>query len=591
MHSFLGKVKNVSATIQRSWWKWFLYGFLAVAFLYATYFIFIFNPTPTKGPVNDAYWSGRQIAFRIYIGAIALSLIVYGIVAWCRQKLTAHKVAALIFCLASLLYISYSFATPIWDFGFVWNQHDIYYGSTGSSVALTDGTMDAGGGHFGLTMTFYRYFKIPQIRWLESKQEYDFSFGGLLQRYHPKTQYMLMGLYMRINSIFIHCPEGNIEMAYVMSNQEWALLESVRILLVAAQMAQLYFVYRILQRLRIRSLPRLVTYALFAFCPIWCFFANWIGNDAFCCVFGIISIYYAIVYFQNGKTYAALLCALSIGVSLSCKLSSAPLAFVIAPMLIYRFVQRIKESKGMSVPWYRTPAAIMAYQMIGFAIIAFPIGLFWPMYNLVKFGQPLTFFSQTGNPRLDITRNIYWSLLVFPNDENFTSIWVYHYINDTMVQDYSLWTNVFKKGIFNEYRFLGSMNMCAALYASAFLVYFVGVGLMIYRLITMKKEYWKRNLPRLYITLTLLVFNAVWTIYYVARTPQTCNCDIRYFPTFVLGMALAFGIGFEATEDKQTRFAGLFKNISMISVGVFAMMALSTYVSLFPVSYGGPYKI
>ena len=591
MRSALAKVQQVCKKIQSSPWKWLLYGFLAVVFLYATYFIFIFKPTPSTGNVNTDYWTPRQIAFRVYIGVIAIGLIAFGIVSWCRQKLTVHRAAAIVFCLASLLYIVYSFATPIWDYGFTWNQHDIYYGAANTGVPLVDGTMDAGGGHFGLTLTFYRYFKIPQIRWLDSKQAYDFSFGGLLQRYHPKTQYMLMGLFMRVNSIFIHCPEGNMPVALEMTYQEWALMESVRILLVAVEMLQLFVVYKLLTRLKIRSLPRLIAFALFGFCPIWAFFANWIGNDAFCCFFAIAALYFALVYFQNGKTYFVLLCALMMGISMSCKLSSAPLALIIALMFLYRLIQRIKESKGAGVPWYKTPAAIMVYQMLGFAAIVFPIGLFWPMYNLIKFGQPLTFFSQTGNPRLDITRNIYWSLLVFPNDENFTSIWVYHYINDTMVQDYSMWTNVFKKGIFNEYRFLGSMNMCAALYVAAFATYIVGVILMVYRLVTMKKEYWTRNLPRLYLTLGLLIVNAVWTIYYVARTPQTCNCDIRYFPTFVLGMAMAFGIGFEAAEEKQTRFAGLLKNVGLVSVGSFALLALSTYASLFPVSYGGPFKI
>ena len=588
MSAFFGKVKDLWLRCMQTRWRFLVYAVLTTLFLYVTYFIFIFKDAPTLSGLQGSYWTPRQIAFRIYLGVLAAGTIVFGIVNWCRVKMTDRKAFFIIFVLAGLMIMGYSYATPIWDFGTVFNQHDIYYGAYGTSVALVDGTMDAGGGHFGLTLTFYRYWKIPQLRWIESEQTYDFSFA-ILCRYHPKTHYLISAIVMRINDLFVHAAPGKMPFVFEMTYQEWASMESLRIFYVGVELLQMFVVYKLLRRLKMKKMTTLIIFSVFSFIPLWCFFANWVGNDSLSCFFAFVAIYFALAYLQEGRTHQALLCALMIGLSMSCKLSGFLCAIIIAPMLIFKLVRDLRTNTEQK--WYVKPGMITIYQMIGFALIVFPIGLFWPMYNLIKFGQPLNFFSETGNKSLDITRPLWWSLLVYPNDESFTSIWVYHYINDTMVQDYSLWTNAFKKAIFNEYRFLTSDTMCSALYVACMALYFVGVILVIYRLITMKKDKWLQNPYRLYLCLALLIVNAAWTMYFVARTPQTCNCDLRYFPTFALGYAMVFGIGYDAVSESKGRFGALLKNGTLVAVGLQGLMATATYISLFPASYTGPFKI
>ena len=83
-----------------------------------------------------------------------------------------------------------------------------------------------------MIMTVYRHGIIPEIK--KVGDSYDFSFGGVLERYQPKLFYLISGFYMRFNSLFVGTNDTLVQIdgttAYGLTCREWSLFESLRLL-------------------------------------------------------------------------------------------------------------------------------------------------------------------------------------------------------------------------------------------------------------------------------------------------------------------------------------------------------------------------
>ncbi len=543
-------IKKASSFLTKHW-KWLCFAFGCVLFLYVVYFAFCFKTSPTYESADTSYWNLRNILFRVFCGAIDIALFVWGMFLLAKGRLHAREACVLLSFMAMVTSMCYSFSTPIWDYGRHWNQHDDYYANTSGQYIMSDGNLDGGSGHFGLIMTFYRYMKVPEIK-LTSEGVYDFSFAAVGERYQPKTFYLLSALFMRFNSLFMHGESGLVSInSYAMSNTEWLLFESNRILWTALVWLGYYYIYKTLRLLGFKGRPLVLGYALIAFCPMFFFFANWCNNDGMCAFFGFASLYRGLAFYKKKDWKNCSLCALDVGLSMSCKLGGAILALALIPLLLLGFVENVKASKGRKMlsfnPWTRN-----LLQGLAFAAIVFPVGLFWPIYNYLRFGQDILFFSDAQNSRLAITMNLFQACFLWPNEETFWSIFVYHftYPNWDMVQDVSLTSNLLKKTLYNEYQWGHSYAQLSVLYSCACLILLYVIIMLFVRLVALL---WKREKPkdwaRLIYLSSILLGNYLWEVWFVFRSPYTCNCDMRYIPTFMLGFAGLSSSHFEWSES------------------------------------------
>ncbi len=531
-------IKKASSFLTKHW-KWLCFAFGCILFLYVVYFAFCFKTSPTYESADTSYWNLRNILFRVFCGAIDIAIFVWGMFLLAKGRLHAREACVLLSFMAMVTSMCYSFSTPIWDYGRHWNQHDDYYANTGGQYIMSDGNLDGGSGHFGLIMTFYRYMKVPEIK-LTSEGVYDFSFAAVGERYQPKTFYLLSALFMRFNSLFMHGESGQVSInSYAMSNTEWLLFESNRILWTALVWLGYYYIYKTLRLVGFKGRPLVLGYALIAFCPMFFFFANWCNNDGMCAFFGFASLYRGLSFYKKKDWKNCCLCALDVGLSMSCKLGGAILALALIPLLLLGFIENVKASKGRKMlsfnPWTRN-----LLQGLAFAAIVFPVGLFWPIYNYVRFGQDILFFSDAQNSRLAITMNLFQACFLWPNEETFWSIFVYHftYPNWDMVQDVSLTSNLLKKTLYNEYQWGHSYAQLSVLYSCACLILLYVIIMLFVRLVALL---WKREKPKDWVRLiylsSILLGNYLWEVWFVFRSPYTCNCDMRYIPTFMLGFA------------------------------------------------------
>ncbi len=535
----------------RSHWKWLAFGFGCILFLYIVYFAFCFKTSPTYESADASYWNVRNILFRVFCGVLDVAIFVWGMFLLARGRLHAREACILLSFIAMITAMCYSFSTPIWDYARHWNQHDDNYASASGQYLMSDGNLDGGSGHFGLIMTFFRYMKVPEIK-QTSEGVYDFSFSAVGERYQPKTFYLLTALFMRFNSLFMHGAEGNVSInGYAMSNTEWLLFESARILWTGVVWLGYYYIYKTLRLLGLKGRPLALGYALIAFCPMFFFFANWCNNDGMSAFFGFAALYRGLSFYKKKDWKNCCLCALDIGLSMSCKLGGAIVALAILPLLLLGFVQNVKESKGRKMisynPWTRN-----LLQGLVFALIVFPIGLFWPMYNNIRFGQDILFFSDAKNSRLSITMNLYEACFLWPNKETFWSIFVYHfeYPGWNQIQDVSLTSNLLKKTLYNEYQWGHSYVQLSVLYVVACLVTLYALIMLPIRfVVAICKREKPKDWARLVFLSSVLAVNYGWEVWFVFKSPYTCNCDMRYIPTFMLGFAGLCATHFESNEE------------------------------------------
>ncbi len=586
-----GKIRAFFVSAYTGKWRFLSIGITAIILLYVLYFAFIYKRQPWSGG-KDVYWQdARIIAFHVIMGVALAGLLALGVVYFAKGKLTLRKAAVIIAIMAAIFISIYGLSTPIFDCGVEWNQHDLYYGSISSRYTMEDGVTDGGGGHFGLIMTIFRYNRYPEI--IKNEQGvYDFDFSAVLERYQPKTFYFLSAYFMRFNSLFIHAGDDIVTISgsklYGLTNNEWALFESLRIMLTAIQIAQLYFVYKIFVRLHMHGKGLLIAFALVGFNPMWCFFANWANNDGISACLAIIGLYYAICYLQDKKTYQAALSAAGVGLSMSCKLGGALIAIVIAPMLIFGFIRAIKESKdapkGQLPPWGKS-----LLQLGLFAIIVFPLGLGWPLYNYFRFGQEILFFSPVNNSSLHIVNDSFFErFILFPNYDNFKFIWVYHSNRDAasgFIQDTSLPTALMKTSLYGEYGFGLSTIQCLLLYHSSFALILAMMIAWPYRFIRFLLSKNKVVDPlRIFVFAAIIVVFYGWAVYFVNSNPDTCNEDMRYIAPIILALSGLVGTTFTYFEEHET--VPLVSNIGKVTIitlaTIFSIMACITYLTISP---------
>ena len=178
------------------------------------------------------------------------------------------------------------------------------------------------------------------------------------------------------------------------------------------------------------------------------------GNDALAYMFFFLSIYIFILWFdthckvipnnenkihKKSIIYIVML-ALSIGLGMMSKIQMGFIAFALFPLMLYAFY-REKNKKSMML------------EFIVFAVIVFPLSMWYPIRSKILFGVPLGFVGEIAKgTRLEIDTNVYSIVdrfLTFPISRLFDSeTGIYH----SMVE-YNAWIDLIKTSTFDEFNF------------------------------------------------------------------------------------------------------------------------------------------
>ena len=165
---------------------------------------------------------------------------------------------------------------------------------------------------------------------------------------------------------------------------ERQLQESVQVLTLSYMIVLMVVTYYICKELAMKQRGTIITMLIVSLHPIYTLLSGSINNDALSISLSGVAVYIAILWYKKPKFGTIILMAVTIGLSMMAKLSAGLVAPGIGAFMLYKlYADRVNWKKYIA-------------QFIGFGIVVFPLGLWWPVRNKILWGMPANYIPEVG---------------------------------------------------------------------------------------------------------------------------------------------------------------------------------------------------
>jgi len=338
------------------------------------------------------------------------------------------------------------------------------------------------------------------------------------------------------------------------------LVGAAQIVSCLASCFTLIMVPKICEALKIRGAGKCVTTGIVAFLPIFTLMASWANNDGLVFYFMTWIVLFTIRWYYKPNWINTLMLALGFGLGMFTKASCALLAFFTGAVMLVRLVRTIRRA-ATKKEWKSLQALILKFA--GFAAVAFPLGLFYPIRNMIKFGQPLNYVLRLnipGVPEMDFVPRF----LAFPLRRLFDPVFAEY-------DEYNLNLFLLKTSSFGEFPYPEKLEPWGVVILAANLILILLALVAVVRVALRTRQlFWR------------FAFPGIWILLYVSEAvfswnfPFTCTMDARYVtPTILIG-ALYLGKVLQRTP-KGVVSRG-YKNLCILAVA--ALVIAGSYFLL-----------
>lgn len=435
------------------------------------------------------YVPGETAASVLLMGGFGLLLAGSAALLITKRMKTEHVILFLLLA-GFLLRLAYIFYTSIST-----RQHDMH--------AFTGET-----GHAGYIRFFYENLQLP-----------DFDPRTRWQFYHPPLHHFTAALFMRVNT--------NLGMPYETA------CENIQVLTLFYSSACMLLTLKILRLLKLKGAALFLPLAIVCFHPGLIIMSGSINNDMLSVTLMFGAIYAALLWNRKPTVRRILLVALCIGGAMMAKTSG----FLVAPAVAFIFLRKAISD--------RVHLSKYIGQFFLFGIVCVPLGLWWNVYNYIKWDMPLNYV-----PRLGIKDQSQYV--------GFRSVWerlfgvhlerpgnVYMNWGSAPYYEYNVFVGLLKTSLFDEQslfalpstgfslrHFLGYSASVVLFYSNLFLV----IGSLISMVVLKVRKY--RVGEKGEGIFFFLVWAAVLGMYIIFcfTHPHTCTQNFRYaVPTLLTG--------------------------------------------------------
>lgn len=479
----------------------------ALFLIYITFMIAICSLYYLKNLFNPSHlFSTIFIIFNITSILILKKLKVY------KEKYGIFFAFLSIFAL-SLGYITY---TPFWS-----RQHD--------SRSFVDYQF---GGHFGYIGYIFYNNHLP----IGSPKDYWCFFN-------PPLFYIISAIFMKIQTLFNFTIEEGLENLQILSLLYTTIFN--------------IFVYKILKEVNIKK--SIIFLILFVgLSPAMIIMSGSLNNDILSIMLSTIAIFYTIQWYKTDSLKDLIKIAFAISFAIMTKISTALIAIAIACVFLTKVIQNKKEI-----------IKYIKYFSL-FALISLPIGLWFPIKNLVLFDIPITYVQSVD---LDNDANIS-SYSVFErifkiSDGQLNSV------NVNMSKEnaeYNLLITTLKSYLVDEYIDYSENNI---LHICVPLIFCVSIGiilLFITNLIYVFKNYKKINNNWILFFLLLFILEIISYLKFCFDFPFTFTMNFRYIVPTLISYSVITGL---ACENNKKLFY-----LNNIAISVFSVLSILIFINL-----------
>ena len=323
------------------------------------------------------------------------------------HKFTSKDLITVILCVGFMLRTIVVLFTPLYYY-----QHD-----------LSDFSVLEGGYHDDYIMFIHDYLTLPSG---------DVRDMGLF--YHPPLHHMLCAVFLRIQEGLPLRFSGDFNGLKMLP----ALWTSYLVL----------FAKKILDYFEIKGKALAVSLLLIVFCPQMIFLAIQLNNDALGLMLFVASFYLALKWYSKPELTTILFLALAIGCAMMTKLSMGFVAFPVAWLFAVRLFKAAKTMRSNTDRKAKHVLQNLIKQFVFFALLVFPLGMWFPLRNLVLYGTPITYvFAIPSTANQDVSMYSALQRMLLPSQE----LLRYPYlVQGEEVNDYNIILALTKSGLFDD---------------------------------------------------------------------------------------------------------------------------------------------
>ena len=404
------------------------------------------------------------------------------------------------------------------------------------------------GFHDDYIMYIYRYWSLP---------------GGdvrdLGQLYHPPLSHALSAVFLKINLVIF---PGRINEINVLKTLPF-LYASGFVLIC----------HRIMKHFRIDGAPLVIALSFISFHPQLLFLSIQINNDALMMVLFAASVCLALKWYEKPELTTILFTALAIGCAMMAKLSAGLVAFPAGFLFLCRFIKALKEKDGKS----SVKAGELIKQFVLFALLVFPLGLWFPLKNFLLHGTPFTYvFTIDSSAHQDLWMFPAWQRIFAPSSGSLKMPFM-TMVSSKPAADYNIFLSLLKTSLFDERNFesgylINTGRVMLVLAAAAMLICIICAACVTFRLIKQKK------MTAGFVS--LLILCAVLLISYVKFCfdyPVACTESFRYVAPVLPAAGVFLGMALQDSRKKMP--------VRIIVTGVIILFICSVFA--FYGSYAG----
>ena len=409
---------------------------------------------------------------------------------------------------------------------------------------------DQAGFHDTYILYIYNNFTIPDV----DVRDYG-------QFYHPPLHYIVTALFFRLQNVLPVKFASNIN--------------GLKMLPMLWTSYLILFAKKILEQLKIEGRALGLSLMLIVFCPQMIFLSIQVNNDALALMLFVCSVFLALKWYSKPEFTTILLLAISIGCAMMTKLSMGFVALPVAWIFAAKLIKNGKKKAGELIK-----------QFAAFALAVFPLGLWFPLRNLIQYGVPMTYvYEIDSSANMDVWMYSPIRRLLIPSKEILSSPYLQQGVEHN---DFNIFLGLIKSGLFDDRTFengyltgIGmAMVVVSAIMVILFLISAVIGGADRFKE-SGKKIFENTEGISLWILTAVLVISE---IVFCFKHPVVCTEAFRYIAPVLVPAAFAGG----SIMQKKGRTAKVCSACLGVLTVVFVLLVILFYGPF--AQYAGPWE-
>ena len=381
------------------------------------------------------------------------------------------------------------------------------------------------GFHDSYILYIYENFTIP-----------DGDVRDLGQFYHPPLHYILSALFLRLHYV----------LPFKFAND----INGLKFLPMLWTSFIVLFTKKILERLNINGKALVFSMLLISLNPHLIYLAIQVNNDALALMLMFAAVYFALEWYKDHELKKIVYVALCIGCAMMTKLSMGLVAFPVAWIFLIRLIKTVKAQKENK---NKTALTGLIKQFAVFAVIVFPLGLWFPLRNLISYGVPVTYvYEIDSSANMDVWMYSPLQRLLIPSADLLKTPFI---LEGGNINDFNIVLALIKTGLFDERSFDGNYLTAVAkiLTVIAFVLLIAVIFAAVRGAIKRFKDSGRKILDNAE-GIALWILAAVLLIsefVFCFKYPVTCTAAFRYITPVLIPAAFWSGSIIKSGNEKE----------------------------------------